>query len=124
MIKNTSCLGKAPLGQLLPPVGVIRPDLFEAWQQWDESGEQALDTSTIVHMGLGFLPDGRLLIVSMHDGLLLRREHDGRLVAHADLSHLSPYPWSGMVVDGRGNAYLGNLGFTFPGGEFAPESWF
>ena len=71
-------------------------------------------------MGLGFLPDGRMLIVSMRDGLLLRREHDGSLVTHADLSHLSRYPWSDMVVDGRGNAYLGNLGFNFPGGEFAP----
>ncbi len=71
-------------------------------------------------MGLGFLPDGRLLIVSMRDGLLLRREHDGKLVVHADLSHLSRYPWSDMVVDGRGNAYIGNLGFNFPGGEFAP----
>ncbi len=71
-------------------------------------------------MGLGFLPDGRLLIISMRDGLLLRREHDGSLVTHADLSHLSRYPWSDMVVDGRGNAYIGNLGFNFPGGEFAP----
>src|SRR2546425_6399446 len=71
-------------------------------------------------MGLGFLPDGRLLIVSMRDGLLLRREPDGRLVTHADLSNLSRYPWSDMVVDGRGNAYIGNLGFNFPGGEFAP----
>ncbi len=71
-------------------------------------------------MGLGFLPDGRLLIISMRDGLLLRREHDGSLVAHADLSNLSRYPWSDMVVDGRGNAYIGNLGFNFPGGEFAP----
>src|SRR6266516_3054988 len=71
-------------------------------------------------MGLGFLPDGRMLIVSMRDGLLLRREHDGSLVTHADLSHLSRYPWSDMVVDGRGNAYIGNLGFNFPGGEFAP----
>src|SRR6266496_1560051 len=73
-----------------------------------------------VPMGLGFLPDGRLLIVSMRDGQLLRREHDGSLVAHADLSNLSRYPWSDMVVDGRGNAYIGNLGFNFPGGEFAP----
>src|SRR5207253_2213326 len=71
-------------------------------------------------MGLGFLPDGRLLIVSMRDGLLLRREHDGSLVAYADLSHLSRYPWGDMVVDGRGNAYIGNLGFDFPGGAFAP----
>jgi sugar lactone lactonase YvrE len=71
-------------------------------------------------MGLGFLPDDRLLIVSMRDGLLLRREHDGKLVVHADLSKLSPYPWSDLVVDGRGNAYIGNLGFNFPEGEFAP----
>ncbi len=71
-------------------------------------------------MGLGFLPDGRLLIVSMRDGLLLRREHDGKLVVHADLSQLSPYPWSDLVVDGPGNAYVGNLGFNFPQGEFAP----
>src|SRR6266480_1730816 len=71
-------------------------------------------------MGLGFLPDGHLLIVSMRDGLLLRREHDGSLVTYVDLSQLSRYPWSDMVVDGRGNAYIGNLGFNFPGGEFAP----
>jgi sugar lactone lactonase YvrE len=56
----------------------------------------------------------------MRDGLLLRREHDGSLVTHADLSRLSAYPWSDLVVDGRGNAYVGNLGFNFPGGEFAP----
>jgi sugar lactone lactonase YvrE len=70
-------------------------------------------------MGLGFLPDGRLLIVSMRDGLLLRQEHDGRLSTHASLHHLSGYPWSDMVVDGRGNAYIGNLDFNFPGGDFA-----
>jgi sugar lactone lactonase YvrE len=71
-------------------------------------------------MGLGFLPDGRLLIVSVRDGLLLRREQDGSLVTHADLGRLSHHPWGDMVVDGRGNAYVGNLGFDFPGGEFSP----
>ena len=71
-------------------------------------------------MGLGFLPDGRLLIVSMHDGLLLRREQDGRIVTHANLSGLSRFPWNDMVVDGRGNTYIGNIGFDFPVGEFAP----
>ena len=43
-------------------------------------------------MGLGFLPDGRLLIVSMRDGKLLRREPDGSLVTHADLSAVSQHP--------------------------------
>ncbi len=75
-------------------------------------------------MGLGFLPDGRLLIVSMRDGLLLRREHDSQLVTHADLRHMSGHPWSDLVVDGRSNAYVGNLGFNFPGGEFAPAPWY
>jgi len=73
--------------------------------------------------GIGFLPDGRLLIVSMRDGLLLRREPDGSLVTHADLSGLSRYPWGDMVVDGRGDAYLGELGFDFgTGAAFAPGS--
>jgi sugar lactone lactonase YvrE len=73
-------------------------------------------------MGLGFLPDGRLLIVSVRDGKILRREPDGSLVTHADLSAVSLQPWGEMVVDGRANAYVGNLGFEFPGGEFAPGS--
>jgi sugar lactone lactonase YvrE len=71
-------------------------------------------------MGLGFLPDGHLLIVSVRDGKLLRRQTDGSLVAYADLSSLSRYPWGELVVDRRGNAYVGGLGFEFPGGDFAP----
>src|ERR1700709_1518878 len=35
--------------------------------------------------GLGWLPDGRLLIVSMRDQRILRREPNGELVTHADL---------------------------------------
>jgi sugar lactone lactonase YvrE len=65
------------------------------------------------------LPDGRLLIVSGGDGRLLRREPDGSLVTHADLSGLADPPWNDIVVDGRGNAYVNNIGFDFPGGEFA-----
>jgi len=67
-----------------------------------------------------WLPDGRLLIVSARDRLLLRREPDGSLATHADLSGLSDYPWNEIVVDGRGNAYVNNIGFDFPFGEFAP----
>jgi sugar lactone lactonase YvrE len=69
---------------------------------------------------LDWLPDGRLLIVSGREGFLLRREPDGSLVTHADLTGLSDHPWNEIVVDGRGNAYLNNIGFDFPGGEFAP----
>ena len=71
-------------------------------------------------MCIDFLPDGRLLIVSASDGLLLRREADGSLVTHADLSGLANHKWNDIVVDGRGNAYVNNVGFDFPGGEFAP----
>src|SRR5207237_10144882 len=41
------------------------------------------------------------------------------MVTHTDLSRLSRRPWNDIVVDGRGNAYVGNIGFDFPGGEFA-----
>jgi sugar lactone lactonase YvrE len=68
---------------------------------------------------IDFLPDGRLLVVSGRDRLLLRREPDGSLVTHADLHNLSDHPWNEITVDGRGNAYLNNIGFGFPGGEFA-----
>jgi sugar lactone lactonase YvrE len=73
-------------------------------------------------MCIDFLPDGRLLVVSGREGRLLRRDLDGSLVTHADLGHLAdkPHPWNEIVVDGRGNAYINNAGFDFPGGEFAP----
>jgi sugar lactone lactonase YvrE len=69
-----------------------------------------------------WLPDGRFLLVSSREGRLLRREPGGSLVTHADLSSLSQkgHPWNEIVIDGRGNAYLNNQGFDFPGGQFAP----
>jgi sugar lactone lactonase YvrE len=69
---------------------------------------------------IDWLPDGRLLIVSGGEGRLLRREPDGHLVTHADLSGLSRYPWNEIVVDGRGNIYLNCINFDFPAGPFAP----
>ncbi len=60
--------------------------------------------------GLGWLPDGRLLIVSMHKMLVLRREHDGELAEHADLAGVSTYDANDMVVGRDGTAYVGNLG--------------
>ena len=55
---------------------------------------------------IDWLPDGRLLIVSGREGLLLRRERDGSLVTHADLRAVSDQGWNEIVVDGRGNAYI------------------
>jgi sugar lactone lactonase YvrE len=71
-------------------------------------------------MGLGRMPDGSLLIMSSLDGRLLRRWPDGSLDVHAELSGLASHAWSDMVVDGRGNAYVGNIGFEFGGGDPAP----
>jgi sugar lactone lactonase YvrE len=69
---------------------------------------------------IDWTPDGRLLVVSAADRALLRQEPDGSLVTHADLSSLGEHPWNDIVVDGRGNVYVGNIGFDFAGGEVAP----
>jgi sugar lactone lactonase YvrE len=61
--------------------------------------------------GLGWLPDGRLLVVSMIDHLLLRQDADGALRVHADLSSVSRHRSNDMLVDARGGAYVGNFGF-------------
>jgi sugar lactone lactonase YvrE len=66
--------------------------------------------------GLGWLPDGRLLIVSMRDRKVLRREPDGTLVTHADLSGQVTHFLNDMVVDTRGRAYVGNFGFDLMNG--------
>jgi sugar lactone lactonase YvrE len=69
-----------------------------------------------------WLPDGRLLLVSAREGLLLRRQPDGSLVTHGDLTGVSdPPPGNELVVDGRGNAYVNGPGFDMmAGAEFAP----
>jgi sugar lactone lactonase YvrE len=61
--------------------------------------------------GLGWLPDGRLLFVSMIDRRVVRREHDGSLATHANLWHLATFHCNDMVVDRHGRAYVGNFGF-------------
>ena len=67
--------------------------------------------------GLGWLPDGRMLVVSMLDRKLLRQEGDGRLVEHADLSKIATYHCNDMVVDTQGRAYVGNFGSDIESGN-------
>lgn len=67
----------------------------------------ALDTAPC---GLGFLPDGRLLIASGHDRIIYRREPDGSLSVHADLSSLAAWHLNDMFVDRHGRAYVGDYG--------------
>jgi sugar lactone lactonase YvrE len=66
--------------------------------------------------GLGFLPDGRALIVSMRDHRILVRGDSGELTEHADLSDAVPAVLNDMIVDERGRAYVGNFGFDLMSG--------
>lgn len=83
------------------------------------------ETITIVPegpSGMGFLPDETLLIVSMHDRKVMALR-DGRLVQHADLSHIATGHCNDMVVDPQGRAYVGNFGFDMDAGaDFAPAA--
>src|SRR6266849_595154 len=65
--------------------------------------------------GLGWLPDGRLLIVSMTDRRLLRLDPAGLTVV-ADLSGVATFHCNDMVVDAHGRAYVGNFGYDFEAG--------
>lgn len=60
--------------------------------------------------GLGWRPDGTLLVVSMTDRRLLAVDEAG-LREVADLSAVAPCDCNDMVVDAAGNAYVGNFGF-------------
>jgi sugar lactone lactonase YvrE len=66
--------------------------------------------------GLGWLPDGRMLVVSMRDRTLMRLDPDG-LRAIGNMSHVAPFDCNDMVVDARGRAYVGNFGFDLHAGE-------
>ncbi len=84
----------------------------------DEAGHrQRVSGIASFPFSIDWLPDGRLLVVSSSTRQLLRREPDGSLVPHAELGRVSEKPWNEIVVDGRGNAYLNNIGFDFPHGE-------
>lgn len=67
--------------------------------------------------GMGWLPDGNLLVVSMNDRKLFRRGRDCGLTLHADLAGVHPFHSNDMVVDDQGRAYVGNIGFDFYAGQ-------
>ena len=68
---------------------------------------------TVEHQpsGLGWMPDGSLLAVSMKDHLVLRRSPSGAVSVHADLAEHCDGHLNDMVVDARGRAYVGEFGF-------------
>ena len=61
--------------------------------------------------GLGWMPDGSLLVVSMTKRQVLRRTSDGKVSVHADLGKIATFHCNDMVVDKAGGAYVGNFGF-------------
>ena len=65
--------------------------------------------------GLGWLPDGRLLVNSRLDRAVVRREADGTLVRHGDLTPWATWHGNDMVVAANGQAYAGNFGFDLDG---------
>ncbi len=72
--------------------------------------------------GLGWTPDGTMLIVSMKDRKLMSFK-DGLLTERADLTELSGFHCNDMVVDIDGNAFIGNFGFnTYDGEEIKPTN--
>ncbi|MDQ1199917.1 SMP-30/gluconolactonase/LRE family protein [Rhodococcus sp. SORGH_AS_0303] len=79
----------------------------------NEDGSDVRVEAEVPHQpsGLGWLPDGRLLVVSMRDQTVLRREENGDLVVHADLSAHATGNANDMHVDADGRAYVGNFGF-------------
>ena len=66
---------------------------------------------------IDFLPNGDLIVTG--DGQILRRQRDGSFVTHADLSTLGQ-AWNEIVVDGRGNIYVNDVGFRFGQEQFRP----
>jgi sugar lactone lactonase YvrE len=82
----------------------------------DGNSEVMARVPTTIPFCIDWLPDGRLLVVSGPEALLLRREPDGLLVTHADLSGLAG-GLNEVVVDHRGNAYVNGGSFDFATGS-------
>lgn len=66
--------------------------------------------------GLGWTPDGAMLVVAMQDKLLLRVDGD-RTTPVADMSRWHPGLSNDLVVSGTGISYVGNIGYDYHRGE-------
>jgi len=87
----------------------------------DEAGQsEAVAHIASLPFSIDWLPDGRLLVVNARELRLMVQQPDGSFATHAELGGLSPYGCNEIVVDGRGNIYLNNVNFDFPGGAFQP----
>src|SRR5262249_11854532 len=86
-----------------------------------EGSRRPFPVSVVSAICFDWLHDGRLLVVSSRDGVLLRAGPDGSMRTHADLTGISNRVWNEIVVDGRGNAYVNGTGVDLTAGEkFSP----
>lgn len=88
-------------------------DFYSNTVNWiDPQGDSGIVT-TVKNQpsGLGWLPSGEMVIVSMIDMKVLRLEPDGSLAQHADLSDIATFWSNDMCVDDQGNCYVGDFGF-------------
>jgi sugar lactone lactonase YvrE len=87
------------------------------------NSEVIVQVPTTLPFCIDWLPEGRLLVVSRQERLLLRLENDGSLVTHADLGSLTEQPLNEIVVDGRGNIYVnggpGIIALVMPDGSYS-----
>src|SRR5436309_4635657 len=83
----------------------------------DGSNEVVAEGPPGLGWSIDWLPDGRLLVTGEE---LNRREPDGSMVRHADLSSIGDHGWNEIVVDGRENIYVNGMGFRFGAEEFRP----
>lgn len=85
---------------------------------YDRDGSEHLELEVPAQpSGLGWLPDGSLLVVAMQDRAVLRRRPDGSVATHADLAAHCGGLANDMVVDASGRAYVGDFGFDLMAGE-------
>ncbi len=118
VIHEGMCFGEAPRWH----EGQLWFSDMHAQQIWRMSPDGAvtlvLELADDQVSGLGWMPDGDLLVVSMTKRQLLR--YNGQEVAlHADLSDVASFHCNDMVVDAHGRAYVGNFGFDLHNGAEA-----
>ncbi|AQZ62309.1 Gluconolactonase [[Actinomadura] parvosata subsp. kistnae] len=87
----------------------------------DLSRRTSVNGTEVIPGGFGWLPDGRLIVTSMHERLVLAFDGE-QVTVHADLRGLASGPINDMVVDGDGRAYVTQLGFELFQGEEPRDS--
>jgi sugar lactone lactonase YvrE len=87
----------------------------------DASDRTSVNGTEVVLGGFGWLPDGRIIVTSMHERLVLVWDGE-QLAQYADLGGLATGPVNDMVVDADGRAYVTQLGFELFQGEAPKDS--